>query len=129
MRKLILATMLLTVSAVAWGQNNPQKDCYEQAKKAAAGSDTFSNHYDTKTGICWVKTNQFWKSPSTAVPPNQFRAFVTVGNAYEEQSKAMFVGPRFEDVESGFDTCVVDDIKCHNLDEFLKLVKEKYPEL
>jgi hypothetical protein len=25
--------------------------------------------------------------------------------------------------------CSVDDIKCHNLDEFLKLVKEKYPEL
>jgi hypothetical protein len=122
MKKLIILWSL-TISSFVWGQSNPQKECYEAANRQRTSGTTVSNHYDPKTQICWVRTQQAWQDQF-----GEYRGFYTIGNVYESQSKAMFLAPRFKELKS-FDTCFVDSVKCHSEDEWFELAKKRYPDL
>ena len=126
--KPFVVLLVLCFSTIVMGQNNnPQKECFEQAKQQAAGL-TFSNHYDQKTQTCWYQTKQFWQTGEVSPVPHQSRAFLFVGNVYEEKPTAMFFGPEVGEI-SPTDACAVDGVKCTNLDQFVKLVKKHYPGL
>jgi hypothetical protein len=125
--KSILFVLLLTAAAV--GQTtNPQKDCYEAALRSyppAVNGIVFWNHYDARTQICWVRTQQDWKDELSG----EYREWDTIGNLYEMQSKAMFLGPRFADLKPGLDSCSVNKVKCNSLEEWFSLAEKQYPDL
>jgi hypothetical protein len=100
-----------------------QKACHNEAEKQhKPGVNTVRNHFDSKTTTCWIRVDES--------NPKERRMFITVGNAFELQSTAMYIGSLVgEPIRPGVDTCVVDDIQCHSDEEFFKLLKSHYPGL
>lgn len=121
MKNILLA--FVTLSAVAaMGQSNPQKDCFEQAKKVAREYQVFINHYDTKTQTCWVRVQSEWDDPFD----KQRHMETFVWNAYEARSTAMYLCRAVGD-HTVTDSCEVDGIECSSYGEFSKLLKQHYP--
>jgi len=116
MKRTSLILLLLTIAtATAMGQSlQDQKACYAQAQKVANKGPFIqvSNHYDARSKTCWVKE---FKQTNKAIDESVYNAFEP--NTWESEFAGIADGPWL---------CYVHDVKCSNIAEFERLVKQRY---
>ena len=113
MKQIILIVALLAHAATGQSVEN-QKACDVQAQNVSSkdAGVKVSNHYDVDNKTCWVKEIQIIQGTK----------HVSIYNTSKLSSESEFSSTP----SSNRIVCWVRDIKCKNLAEFEKLVKQQY---
>jgi hypothetical protein len=120
MKQLLIVFGLLTAGAMGQKNLGNQKACHDQSVKVAKENHVtdFRNRYDPNTNTCWLEL----RFPTE---PGKDENLITVGDAFQAQSKAIFTGPQVTN-RTALHECSVDGVRCKNILEFFDLVKEHY---